>query len=243
LVFKEYEAESVREQALQRQDANSRQAAKELEKDLEGPIARITAAVRNMEILGQVLRNNPGHLDGERKLQIALETYEVGARSWAWLLDLLAQAQKGMIEEFAVTILRDSPQTDMLTFVDEIRDTMVGLIQFASIGIVKRIARSIGSPDLDATYKKLVESLPKEDAPKLVRASILLDHMPLTPEAVISEYYEAVKKRPLAAWVLRNLVYEHMHMYHLDVRVKQRLCQSVEIEYQPAKLLASPKKN
>lgn len=219
--------------------------ADRLPDDLE-VLNRLIAAIRNMEVVGQVLKNNPGHLDGTKKLEIASAAYGVGARIWRWMLHLLAEGQRELVEDLIREARRDNPGISPEQLRESIGGALVGLVRLGSLGMVKRIALSIGAPELDATYRKLVETV-GGDAALLTYLSIRLDCMPGIQTGEVTRVYREISKNPIAAWIIRQLVLEHLHLFQLEPADKQALCAAVEIQYksglgvgQRQKLLPKP---
>lgn len=211
-------------ETVQPEDAKDQMAA------LLDPVARLNVALRNLQILGQFLKNFPGSLTGARKLEMAQAGYELGARAWASVVQMLHANQTDIIGEIVNTLRRNNPLVDVEVLKDHARTTVVGLVQLCSLGFVKRISQALGAPELAPTYDKL-KGLFDNPATTLVDASIRLDHAQGVPEMFLISLGERLKENPLAIWLLRALTAEYFHLFIVDPATKQRICAKLGMSY------------
>lgn len=69
-------------------------------------IVQFNSAMKSLQILGQILKNFPGSLEGAAKVQIARECYGLGLRSLSMVLDLVRSNEEGVLE-LIMASLRD----------------------------------------------------------------------------------------------------------------------------------------
>jgi Calcineurin-like phosphoesterase len=193
----------------------------------------ITAAFRNIEILGQIIKNYPGQLDAEIKFDIAKRAIDAGLRTLRMILDFMYENRQPIADDLIAWYRQKSPKFDQESAREIVERTMGGLTYLACFGTVKRVALAIGSHELDPTYERIVTEN-DTTAVKLIHAGILLDCAPVTPENTIVRYQKAISKQPLAETILRQLVLEHFYLFEVDRQTKQRICRMLGIKYREA---------
>ena len=97
-------------------------------------------------------------------------------------------------------------------------------------GMVKRISQCIGAPELELTYREMIAAN-SSDSMAIVKVAISLDQSVGVPESAVREEYSRLKRTPLSAWLIRSLVWEHLHLFHVDYATRQRLCESVDLKF------------
>ena len=202
----------------------------DVDDELVRPIARMTSALRTVQVLGQVLRNFPGQLGAETKLDLARECYLLGARTWGFLFDIFEKHGEDLARDLTAVILTAEPMVTRSALGHRVSRVLSGLVYYSSYGFVKRIAQSMGASELSVTFQKLVQ-LEDCETVRLVRTAIALEYSPRTPEIETTEAYEEAKACPVSAWIVRQLVVEHITLNDVDTATKQRLCQSVDVKH------------
>jgi hypothetical protein len=64
---------------------------------------------------------------------------------------------------------------------------------------------------------------------KLVHMAITLDHMRTVPVDLLKQRAQDFDRHAFALWALRDLVFEHLWLFPVDYRLKQAVCQSLQI--------------
>jgi hypothetical protein len=113
-----------------------------------------------------------------------------------------------------------------------VETTMATLIYLVCLGVIKRIASAVGSPELEVTYEKIAAD--GSFSVKLIHAAILLDCSSATPEALVDRYRSEMSGHELTISLLRDLVIEHFYLFNVDRTTKQRMCQRLGIRYREA---------
>lgn len=194
-------------------------------------MSRLTAALRTMQILGQLLKNFVGTMEGVQKQQIARECYSLGLRILSSILHLLKSNQTELIQYFIETFREEHSDHSDRELEEIARESIFGIAHMVAYGTVKRISRAVGSRDLDETYNAIRNEL-KSPAVDLVHISIELDQLRLFPQKDVIAIGEALEKLHLPASVLRHLVINHFYLYNVHFQVKQSICSKLGISYQ-----------
>lgn len=213
---------------------------RDIEDDEEGRrqienILKINVAFKTLQIMGQILRNFPGALHGDVKLQIATESYLLGLRSLRAML-LFFENNLDQIRGVLFEFLKDELQTEDQEEIANRTDELIYLLtQMTAYTFIKRVSQSVGSEYLEETYKEVIE----ENSPvsiRLIDASIKLDHFSNFPKSEMIDLYGKLRNIPFAAYLLRKMVRDHLYLYPIDIRTRHSICHKLNIKINDPKL-------
>ena len=206
--------------------------------DLEDPVVKFLTALRHLEIMGQVLKNFPGSLEASVKLDIARECFHLGLRSLTVVFEMIRLEQSEFLKEMSQEIQQRHPSLATWEVDNRARENLTGLVHILSYGLIKRVARAVGSHDLFNTYEKLLEES-RTPAFSLINSALKLDNSNEFPYVLITGLASDFQQCPLPLSVLRHLVAAHFHLFPVDFKTKQRISSSIGIGY-PTLHRASP---
>jgi len=197
--------------------------------------ARITRALKTIDILGQVAKKHWGELDGEQKLNLVTTTYNVGLKTLDIYLQMLQRNSKDIVEHIS-QIIREKHFKDKHSLekgVEEASKNFVFRLCFmSSFGITKRVSNAIGLDRLNNTFEKALEAQPYNSI-KLIDLAIKLGYSSLASNIEqVETYKDEMKKNKLSNVVLQNLVIDHMYMFDTDYKTRSRICNKLGISVQ-----------
>lgn len=194
------------------------------------PLTQLNAGLKTLQILGQLLKNFPGSLEGEVKTEIADNCYGIGLRTLSETLTLVRDKQEGILREFVEVVKRNYPGRDTPDIVRKARLTVVRLTEIIAFFVIRCVSGAVGSKRLFNTYSKLIGP---DDPPslELIYLSLELDHGRGFPDNRIIRLAKTLEGNFFATSVLRDLVRLHFWLYPVDRRKKQRVCEKLEISY------------
>lgn len=211
------------------------------------PVMRLNIALKTQQILGQILKNFPGSLEGPMKMRIAQECSGLGLRALSAILDLIRRQQEAIVGDLTKLLALDHASWTTQALAKRARQTLGGMAYLIAHGLIKKISYAIGSPDLTETYAKL---LPPEasTAQALVDVSIRFDHLAGFPERETIDLADRLSNNPFGGSLLQHLVVQRFYLFPSDWKLKQRVCGRLGIPYRtiqvmnPAKKLIPPEK-
>lgn len=198
--------------------------------DTEDPIVQFVTALRHLEILGQVLKNFPGSLEGSIKLDIARECFHLGLRSLSVVFQVIRAGQFDILGQMSQEIRQRHPRLTSLEVSDRARESLTGLVHVLAFGLIKRVARAVGSRDLFNTYERLLEES-RTPAFTLINSALNLDNSNTFPDTLIRSVANEFQDAPLPLTVLRHLVVAHFHLFPVRFKTKQSICSAIGIKY------------
>jgi predicted MPP superfamily phosphohydrolase len=197
--------------------------------DVIDPIARFNGALKTIQILGQILKNFPGSLEGVAKFEITQACYHLGLRALTSIFDPI-RANKDFLLELAEAIREQYPRLTDAEAYDRAWVTVVQLAQWLAYGMVKYISGAVGSNELLNTYKRVLQEN-KFPSIQLINISLSLDNTGAFPVGAISNLARTLETYPFALSVLRYLVLDHFYLFPVKMGVKQKVCAVLNIPY------------
>jgi len=220
-----------RDKANRNQDAaaelqNERERASETAQDYKydrqlQDVIKLNIAFKTLQILGQVLRNFPGSLEGVLKLDITRESYLLGLRTIRALLNLAENNLDSLRVHIADIIAERTGLADQ-ALADKTDSAIIWLTEAASFGTIKRVSYAVGHQDLAATYEKVV-TMDGNLSNRVIDVAIKLDHYENLPEQELRKLQSLVLKNPFTFSLIRDLVADHLYLYGCDYPTMQML--------------------
>lgn len=202
---------------------------------------RINMALKLMQILGQIVRNVPGSITGELKLEIIQEAYLVGLRLMQYIASLMRENVEEVRDHFASLIRKelriDNPQELMI----KTSAILTDLIYMAATGIIQRISNAVGSAHLSETYPLIDASSIKVPA-MLIDVAIQLDHSVVFPKRDVIASYKVLEKNYIPRIVLRSIVRDYFYKYPEDHALRQSVCDQLGIKVNEVGFIGSASK-
>lgn len=237
LVLESIKIEEARERALRAEDGSTVVSPTRTEADNEEKevseldlIAKINLAFKLTEILGQIAKSYYGSMKHERKLRIIAEACESVLRTLTAFFDLV-QANKEQLVSEVVEILRQHKVVDagererIIGFTKSFIFQVSGAVTF---GFVKKISRFVGSRTLSPSIREYLDRSGTVAA-QLIDKAIKLDYFGEFPFSELATLAHQIEHNTLAYAVLRSLVINHLYMFEVGYRDRQRICQAFAI--------------
>ena len=203
-------------------------------------------ALKTLQIMGQILRNFPGTLPGETKVEVIRESYLLGLRTLKALFSIVESDIVGFRSFFKDFLQAHSPlpteTVEQRQIVETRADNFVYYVVMSTAhGFIKRISYAVGSEYLKETYK-LISDDRSPVAIDLINTSIKLDHFKNFPFDESVKLYADLRKNPFTSSILRRMVRDHLYLYPVDYDVRQSICAKLDIVSTDPKMLSTARK-
>lgn len=197
--------------------------------------AKITSALKTIDILGQVAKKHWGEIDGEQKLNLVTTTYNVGLKTMDFYLQLLQRNSKDIVEHISL-LIKEKHFKDKHSLEREVeeasRNFVFKLCFMTSFGITKRVSNAISYDKLKNTFEKALAAQPFNSV-KLIDLAIKLGYSSISTHIdLIEDYKDEMEKNKLSMVVLQNLVIDYMYMFDTDYKTRSRICNKLGISVQ-----------
>lgn len=211
------------------------------------PVFKLNIAFKTQQVLGQVLRNFPGSIEGDLKARITSECYLLGLRTLKAILVDTEKAYPDLqdyLEALNGSVARDRVRLDECageapTLPKNADQFILWLAQACALGIIKRTSYAVGHERLGPTYREVLEQAEYKTAFELIDMSVRLDHFGHEVFAV-KQVRDLVNKLDTNAFgykILQDLIYNYLLIYPVKIALKQKLASLVNIRAENPKLL------
>ena len=208
-------------------------------------VLRINTALKAIQILGQIVRNFPGTLDGPVKLEITKECYMLGLRACATLLKTI-EADIDGFSQYITAFLRENREyrddAEGQRKLDNDTNMCVWVLMCA-VGyyFIQRVTDAVGSQHLERTYEEL-DGDQYQIATHLISTNIRLNHFGTFPEAEVIKLSKMLDAKPYASTVLQFMVRDHFYLFNEPGPLRQSICERVGIQLLPGRALGQSEK-
>jgi predicted MPP superfamily phosphohydrolase len=195
-------------------------------------LVKLNFAFKTLQLMGQILRNFPGSLDRDTKLELTRECYLLGLRS---LRAILASAEQNL-EDFrsyvAEIIKAHRPimsESEVARTADE---AILWLARRCAFGMMKRISYAVGLEILVETYKRVLQSTGESRPFRLIDLTVKLDHFTVFPRNDLEDVWSETENDQFCQMIVTDLIVNHLYLIPVDDRTKQSVCTLLKIKFQ-----------
>lgn len=194
-------------------------------------LGRLNAALKTVQILGQILKNFPADFERDEKDRIIIASCTLGRRVLGSLLHSVEAHEALFLTDMVRLIARIKSNIPEHKLRERAAAAVFALSELAATGMVVRMSHALGSKDLTSTYERVFPSMTSPIL-RLVYAALRLEHYEEFPEGLIRDEAKTLRRNAFAFRVLRGLVVRYLTMFPTDFRLKQRLSQTLNLDFQ-----------
>jgi predicted MPP superfamily phosphohydrolase len=246
IVLPEGEAEDHKKDILRKKDEAEENDNKKGDDSLKesgqkkiNEVLSLNRAFKTLQIMGQILKNFSGSLEGRIKADITKECFNLGLRSLNVLFSFFENDLAGVLEKLAEIIGKKSGSISPEEKMKRSKEMIFYFCELLSFGMIKRISHAVGSEKLVLTYEDIQVSS-SSNAIEFVQTAIRLDHFRQFPEKKILALWGKVSKSVFGSTLLKLMVAEHFYLFPRPYSLRQSICDKLGISYKK-QLLASTK--
>jgi hypothetical protein len=192
---------------------------------------KLVIGFRFIALMGQILRNFPGSLKAETKLELAFETYALGLRILATIFILTERDSNLLANEIASVIKEKLAFTGTeRQLMSRVEDIITDLLRNVVFGVVKRLSHAVGLSELEVTYEEVAALRDNNLANKFVDLSIRLDHFQRFPKSQIEDLAERLDGNNFSFHTLQDLVMNHLYLFPRSYALQQWAGSTLEMK-------------
>ena len=194
-------------------------------------LKKIHLADRNLDALGQVIRNFSATLPSATKIEVLKCAYLLGLRMMRRLMDLLE------IIEGVTAVLFEAQRkaeegslskADLQEIGQLLRRLRLTTQKLVALYCLKKISGSVGVADMERAYKTVMAEVPATSAMKLVDVTIRMDHFGSFPVQRILQLDRQFADKRFPRDVLHWVVATYLAMFRVDRTTRQRLASMLQ---------------
>jgi calcineurin-like phosphoesterase family protein len=186
-------------------------------------VVKTAIAIKNLRIMGQILRNFPGVLKGGPKRELAEECYMLGLRTLKRFLTI-GRDNLSELRTLYAEIIREHRALDSDAEVIKAADeALVWVTRMASFGVIKRVSSAVGLEELELTYREVRDLHSGTNVSvDLIDVAIKMDHFKECPDQDLDELKRRIPNDSFAFTILRDFVADYLYLFVSDQRTLQK---------------------
>jgi hypothetical protein len=204
-------------------------------------VMRINVAFRTLQIMGSVLRNFPGMLEGGIKRDLALESYGLGLRILKFMLLVIEENAEPVRDVVAGWVKEWYGISDVEQLEKKSNQLMFELQAGLGYAVIKKISQAVGSRHLKETYREVLTDS-NAIAVKVIDTAIKLDHFVDFPRNEVLDLYKDVEKNLFTKAILRTLVRDRFYLFTENRTLRQSICDRLSIKINDPKMIEGKNK-
>lgn len=210
--------------------------------ELEEKLEKLDAAYKSIEVMGQILKNYPGTIGGEIKIDLLREVHDLGMRSLTYSYEMIKDEMKKMLKKYINRIKKQFHKQniaiDDVIILKKIQEQSIelkvltdNLFGFTCFALMRRLSNSVGNEELKILIN--YKDMPNVLSFQMMRKSVYLNEFGIIQAEKVIAFYEYLKstKNEFAAKILKLFVYEHYYVFgSKNNKVQQRVWSIFEFD-------------
>ncbi len=227
LVIEQREIQSVRDDQNEKLDIEERKSEDVDELQPVDILAQINKTFKGMEIAGQIIRNRHASLKLDPLLNLAKSGVFSGLRFLKYFIEI-SDAAKNEIIRLISNHLSERPDRSDKEIEKHAEHAYLHLTYGVINAVIRKISTAVGSKEGIEIYRLLEKETPTP-ATLLIKQSIELHFNKKIDMNSISNCVETFKDNPVCTRILKELVVQHVYMFPVDYKEKQKLSDLLDI--------------
>lgn len=204
-------------------------------------VAKLNTSFKLIEIIGQILKNNHGSINGKIKHALLKETYLLGLRTLNIFFSIINGNTDFVLNQLKSIVQSHDKELDETKIEKLTKGILFSICSQISLIFIKKIGDSIGSNKLIDKYPKIYSELPFTSV-ELTNFLIKLDYESSFPHSELSKLKSDAEKHTLSYYVLKRMVIAHLHRHEVGYKDRQRICSFLGIPIESQIAIEAKKK-
>ena len=188
-----------------------------------------------MEIIGQILRNRHASIHKDLLFQMVKSATDSGLRFLQYFIEI-SDVSRDEVVKTIEDVLKEDPNTQVQDLEKEARDTFLFMMYGVIFGVLIKTSASIGSKEADEIYDQLESNTPTP-AIQLINQAITLQFKKQLDFKKLRELIGEFRSNPICRRILKEIVVQHVYMFPVDYKDKQRLSATLGLPVQTQRLM------
>lgn len=200
-------------------------------------LAKINKTFKGMEIAGQIVRNRHATLTREALLNLTVNGADTGLRFLNYFICLSDIAKHEVVKLVELT-LSENPNFTNDQIKKEATKFFLQMTYGVINGVIRKIASSVGSKEASEIYDAIGGNNPTP-AEVLLKQAIQLQFKRKMDIDTISYTVSKLQGNPVCIRILKEMIIQHVYMFPVDYKDKQRIDSMLELSVKQQRLMES----
>lgn len=209
----------------------------------EEALSHLNAAMRTMDVLGQIIVNYPGDIDGHEKKLIIDEVHKLGMRITETLLTTLGSEEEDFVDIMVDDIKKRNPDINKTELTTEVRTMFSLLMASFAYSMIKKTASSLNNESILRAINETFEesdSLSQVLIVQELKTNLL--RKPDVSELIdLSRMWKKDNNKRFAHSILKMIVWYYLKYNKCKSEIRNRLCS--EFAFSSTDMLIESAKN
>jgi hypothetical protein len=193
-------------------------------------VTQIDSALQTIRILGQILRNNAGEIDGGDKILIVKEVYFLAARVLGLMLGAVGEDLDQIVEHLVAGYKKEGAGEPAAAIRKKIAKEIFGMVWYGTYGMCRWLGEALSHEMLTPCFEQVLLNLNGELLYRVFDLAVDLDHADVVPLNKAKALYDDSKDNRFVEVLVRALVVEYLYLYDVRYDVKQKIADKLNID-------------
>ena len=203
-------------------------------------LVKIEKVFKGIEIIGQILRNRHASISKKVLFQMVQSATGSGLRLLQCFIEI-SDVSRDEIIKMIEYILKEDPDTQTEDLEKRARNAYLFLTYGFIFAVLGRISASIGSKEADEIYDELEKNTPTP-AIQLINQAITLQFKKKLDFKKLNQLNKQFRSNPICRRILKQIVMQHIYMFPVNYRDKQKLSETLKLPMQTQRLMDKQEK-
>ena len=205
----------------------------EAEAEQEKQLASVASAMRTMDVLGQILKNYPGDIDGKLKIQIINQIHRVGMKIMQLLFSMIVTYEDGLIRFLAEKAKGKKESSLQPEVAQKTMEMLICLFAGAARVMISKIAFSLDNESLLPAIEEAFSQNPCSSQ-QLADCDLRLNKLRKFSVDDVINWYDKLRqeKEWLTSTILRSIVAYFLRYNHCSTETRKKLCSAFSFKYE-----------
>lgn len=192
----------------------------------ENDLASLSAAMRTLDVLGQIIMNYPGDIDGDVKISIIDEIHKLGMRITEAMLSTIRLLERDFVEYVVEYVKGKKKNSDTQEIIQVSQTFFAGIVAGMTCGMIRKISTSLSNDALLIAVQETFASS-SSISQKLMLADLQFNILkkPNIHEVLqLADEFDKGKSTQFAGYVLRSIVSDYLTYNRCGHSIRTELC-------------------
>ena len=183
------------------------------------------SAMKTIDVLGQIIRNYPGDITGENKLNIISEVCDLGLRMISVMFDIFHLVEEDLIRVIADEVKENNVNALESEVVKKVKDLFAVTLVWFTREMVSKISYAIGNEHLMIAVEEVFSNTPSL-AGEIIKCQIQFNRLrkPSTDIAITSYQHANKEGNWFATMLLRSIIAEYLSFNECGYSLRDKMC-------------------
>lgn len=207
-------------------------------------LVEMDKAYKISEIIGQILKDYSGTIDGKQKYDLLESAYNVSLRAGSQMVKIISDERDDLLS-FVIEQLSKSKsfaKKDKTEVENTARKIVFDFCETVCYAIIQKIIRDTGTSSIKVTYEKVLDD--GSMAKKLIVVGTYTETMYIHPQRGYAlTLFNQAKSNSMAQNILQKMVGRFLYLFNLNGAERQQIADKFHISYSVAKRLRIEQEN